>query len=535
MKKGLKCILGVIGALVAVFILEYILLIPVNLKFFPTAVVAVAVASIFLGILGYCFNRKKESKKAISGFFIMTLLPILIFVVYTVGNSPIIRPTTFRGMIGEVEEEDFKVEISPIDINNLPTVDEDLADNLGDKELGTKVALGSQVTLGEFTKQNVDGELYWVAPLLHSGFFKWINNREGTPGYVMVSAVNSKNVKLVDNINGEPIKIKYQPNAYFNSYLKRHIFMNGNFNECLTDFSFELDDNGKPYWVVTKYTNSIGFDGEKVLGVILVDAQSGEINEYGMDEIPEWIDRVVPMEFAKERIDWWGELIHGFFNFSKKDMLTTTEGMNLVYNDGKCYYYTGVTSVGADESIVGFVLTDTRTGEAVFNKVSGSTETAAMQSAEGKVQQMGYTATLPILINVENIPTYFMTLKDRKGLVKQYAMVSVEDYSIVATGESIAETKSNYVKNLKSKGDIKLDYTGQSKELKGTVERIGGFQIEGNTFYNFTVKEAKGKVFTVSSFISKELPVTKEGDRVSFTYNETSESIDLLEFDNEDV
>ncbi|MCY6483036.1 cell shape-determining protein [Clostridium aestuarii] len=535
MKKGNKGIIVVLVSAIVLFILNYFLLLPLNLKFLGTTLILtlfIVINCIVLNLISLISQRKTEGKKSKKSFMISGIL-IVVIIAYGLVNSPIFRADEYRNLIGNVEQKEFTNEIDAVDLTQLPIVDQQLAQNLGDKKLGTYVGLGSQVTLGEFTKQNVNGELYWVAPLLHSGLFKWMNNKEGTSGYIMVSATNTKDVKLVDKLNDKPLKIKYQPNAYFGTDLKRHVYMKAEKKQGLTDFSFELDDAGKPYWVITKYTNSIGFSGQKILGVIVVDAESGEINEYDMNNIPAWVDRVAPDFFIRDRIDWWGELVHGFFNFSKKDMLTSTKGMNMVYNDGECYYYTGITSVGADEAIVGFVLTNTKTMTSTFYKVSGSTEIAGMQSAEGKVQNLEYKATFPMLINVENIPTYFMSLKDKKGLIKQYAMVSVEDYSIVGVGETIKEAKSNYVKTLKSKGDITLEFTGEEKKLQGIISRIGAFNVEGTTYYNFIIKEKPETIFTVSASISSQLPLTKEGDSVSFSYNETeSSSIDVLEFNN---
>lgn len=534
MKKMNKGIIVVVLSVLLLCILNYFLLLPLNPKFLETTIIIsifIIVDAVILNIISL-FSKNENGKKTKVGFMISIGI-IVIVALYGAINSPMFRASKYKNLIGNVQNKEFTKDIEAIDVSNLPVVDKELAKNLGDKKLGTYVGLGSQVTLGEFTKQNVNGQLYWVAPLLHSGFFKWMNNKEGTSGYIMVNATNTKDVKLVDKLNGKAIKIKYQPNAYFNMDLKRYIYSNKEKKYALTDFSFELDDKGKPYWVVTKYKNSIGFSGESILGVIVVDVQSGEIKEYDMKNIPSWVDRVTPDFFVRDRIDWWGKLVHGFFNFSKKDMLKATEGMNMVYNNGVCYYYTGITSVGSDEAIVGFVLTNTKTMDLTFYKISGSTEKAGMQSAEGKVQNLKYQATFPILINVENIPTYFMSLKDKKGLIKQYAMVSVEDYSVVGIGENIKDAKSNYIKTLKGKGDITLKFTGEKKKLQGTISRIGSFNIEGTTYYNFIIKEKLGTVFTVSASISPKVALTKEGDKVTFFYNTTeSNSIDVLEFNN---
>ena len=94
--------------------------------------------------------------------------------------------------------------------------------------------------------------------------------------------------------------------------------------------------------------------------------------------------------------------------------------------DGDVWVYTGVTSVNADESNIGFVLMNLRTGESKYYNIAGAEEYSAMSSAEGQVQNLGYRASFPSLINIKNIPTYIMVLKDNAGLVKMYALVNVE-------------------------------------------------------------------------------------------------------------
>ncbi len=152
----------------------------------------------------------------------------------------LIRWSDYRGMIGKVEiGENLSNHMAPISIDKIRVVDESLANLLGDKVLGAQPALGSQVRLGTFVIQKVRNELYWVAPLLHSGFFKWNKNMEGTNGYVMVNACNERDVKLVQEVNGHKVLIKYQPEAYFGDFLERHLYLSGYYNTGLTDYSLK--------------------------------------------------------------------------------------------------------------------------------------------------------------------------------------------------------------------------------------------------------------------------------------------------------
>ncbi|SHH34328.1 hypothetical protein [Clostridium grantii] len=515
-----------ITILLAVFINQ--LFLPVlNLKYFGSVLI-ILILSIPLSIgIGY------STKKTLA-YLIAPSLIILFMLANMIISSGIVNNTKKRALIGQITAKDFSTDISPIDLTQIPVVDQELAQNLGDKKLGEQVALGSQVTLGQFTKQNVNGKLFWVAPLTHSGFFKWNSNKDGTPGYIMISATNQGDISLVQTINNKDVKIKYQPSGFFNDDLARHVYNAGYKNTGLTDYSFELDDEGNPFWVITKYENTFGFTGSNASGVLIVDPETGLIEDYGLNEIPQWVDRVIPADFVMKQLNQWGKYVHGWWNPSNKDVIQTTEGYNIVYNNGECFYYTGMTSAGADEATIGFMLVNTKTKETNLYKVSGSHEIAAMQSAEGQVQEKEYTATFPILINVDGQATYFMTLKDKKGLVKLYAMVNVKDYSLVGVGESLSKTKSNYIKKLKNQGDWQgLQNSNEEIKEKGIVKRIGSSIIDDTTYYYIVINERLDKIFISSLNMSNELPLTKEGDNVEISYfiNENS-SIDLTSFDN---
>ncbi|MEN9489020.1 MAG: hypothetical protein RL494_1285 [Bacteroidota bacterium] len=394
--------------------------------------------------------------------------------------------------------------------------------------------MGSQAHLGEFFIQKVNDKLYWVAPLEHSGFFKWLNNKQGTTGYVMVSATNERDVKLVQEINGKPILLKYQREAYFQSNLHRYLYFNGYNTVGLTDFSFEIDDAGVPYWVVTKYKKQVGFSGNDATGVVVVNAQNGDIKEYNIKNTPVWVDRIQPISFIKNQLNDWGEYVKGYWNFSNENKLQITEDLTLVYGkDNKSYWYTGITSVGKDESAVGFVLVDTRTKQTTFYKQSGATEYAAQSSAQGKVQEKGFVASLPIPYNINDIPTYVMTLKDNGGLVKMYAMVSIADYTIVGTGNTMREALTAYKTAFNSSGNkITIDSKSAKKIVESIVVRIQNDVKNGNSFYYFTVKDY-ANIFVGSSQISNQLPITVVGDKVKISFDiDGEEIIDVSTFEN---
>lgn len=515
-----------------------IIQLPVLRLDFTSLFSTLAIFFVLAGVLDMMFDKGEQtSKLAKTNFSIAIVLVIYIIVVPFITSSPILHSKAYRNLLGEVKESNFNKDVSPVSVNEIRLVDEEMAMKLGDKKLGEVPAIGSVSKLGKFHIQSIDGELYWVAPLVHRDLIKWVTNMSGTNGYVMVSATDPQDIRLVQDVDGKPIKIVYQPDAYLHQDLKRHMYLNGYVNVGMTDFTLEIDDKGKPYWVVTLYENAIGYEGKNAKGIATVDAQTGEVKSYNINNAPKWIDRIQPQEFITDQINDWGTYVNGFLNsvISEKDVLVATEGTSLVYgDDGKSYWYTGITSAGADDSTIGFMLVDTRTKEAKLYRQPGATETAAMVSATGKVQEKNYEATFPVMYNILGKPTYVMSLKDKAGLVKMVAFVSVEDFNIVGIGDTTEEAYKNYKEQLKSKvNNIEVENETNKESKTGIIQRINSDVVDGNTSYYFTVDTLKDSIFVVSSKVSNEVPLTKEGDSVKIGYEKgQSGSIDVTDFDN---
>ena len=229
--------------------------------------------------LGYGFFIRNK-KYMITAFAVAA-----VYVAVAIVCSPVANYKAHRNLIGNIEEVDFSSEIKYIDLNQLPTIDKELAGKLADKKLGEIASLGSQVTVGDLHLQSINGELYYVAPLEHSSFLKWLTNREGTEGYIKVSATNQNDVELVTELNGEPVNIKYLDSAYLFSDLRLASYLR-DLKAGHTDYTFELDDTGRPYWVVTRYDNAIGISEAKAIGVLVMDAQTGQAEVYDIENAP---------------------------------------------------------------------------------------------------------------------------------------------------------------------------------------------------------------------------------------------------------
>lgn len=463
----------------------------------------------------------------------LLITPWVLFIGFSIFSSPFFHYKAYRDQLGTLNEQVFSSGMQAVDLTQIPIVDKELASKLADKKLGERASLGSQVVLGEPTIQMNNGKLIWAVPLYHSGIFKWLTNLSGTPGYIIVSATS---VNDVDYVEGH--KIKYQPQSYLMHNLSRYTRFTSAPFTGITDYSFELDDSGVPYWIITTYKNLRGFALPEATGVIVVNASTGASQKYDLSNVPEWVDRVQPEYFIRRQIANQGDYVHGIFNFADKDKFQPSEGQAIVYNNGRCYLFTGLTSVGNDESAIGFMMVDMVTKEPLLYQMNGATEYAAQGSAQGKVQHLGYYASFPLIINADGAPTYFMTLKDREGLIKQYALVSVTNYSTVGVGETITQAYRNYQSTLRqdNNGSQLLRSTGSEQKLAGTVERIAS-QFNGeNTIYFIILADNPNKIFTVNSSISSELSLTREGDRVALTYwgdGETEQPIiESISFDN---
>ena len=443
----------------------------------------------------------------------------------------------YYNLPGEVMTGEFSEDVAAIDMSQVRRVDGRLARNVADKRLGEDRGLGSRVQVGRMSIQTVKGKLFWVGPLNHSKFRRWLDNRAGTPGYVMVSASNENDVKLVLEADGNSLNLRYNKGAYFWDKPERHVYDKGYATHGRTDWTFEIDDQGRPFYVITDYKKRVGFKGADAQGVIVLDVQSGELKSYPIDSAPKWIDRIQPAQFMRHQLNDWGKYKDGWVNswLGADGVLKTTEGISLVYgNDGKSYFYTGMQSVGSDEGTVGFVLINTRTKEMRLYEQAGATEVAARNSAEDEFQDFGYRATNPILYNIGGVPTYFMTLKASSGLVKASAFVSVEDYSLVGSGKTTEAALRNYNPALRGRGNtIAIGDIEDYQSLVGKVLRVRQETIDQTVTYYFLIENAPDRLFAVPSDIADMVKMTDIGDAVTLSYQEDgSSTVDVLAFTN---
>ena len=436
--------------------------------------------------------------------------------------SPLFNAQSYHNRIEVDETGNFTEDIAPVNFNQLPLLDKDSSSVLGDRVMGGMSELVSQYNVAsDYTQINYNDSILRVTPLEYADPIKWLTNRKkGIVGYITVNSVNGES-KLVRLDKG----MRYSPSALFNEKLQRKLrfmFPTVNFGKI----SFEIDNEGNPYYIVTtiKYT-AVGLKA-KVTGVIIFDPITGKATKYKKEDIPSWVDVAYSASLIIEQVDDWGTYKNGFWNsiFGQRNVVNTTEGYNYLAMNDDVYLYTGITSVVSDESNLGFILTNMRTGKTTYYSAPGAEEYSAMSSAEGQVQDMGYKSTFPLLINLNNRPTYLVSLKDANGLVKMYGFVDVKDYqkvSVTDSSEGIIKAKDNYLKNIKEEAK---DEELIIKDVK--INSISTAIINGYTYYYITSESNK---FKVSISLSDNLPFLKVGDTIKIGYYDSEDEIIEIE------
>ena len=532
MKKKILYPVIAVAALIAAFVYYYITLPAINIHssgfwFFLLGAVAFVAAVYVLrkagkeiftsGVASLHFSLKEFP--AVKWLGILFLLLLAVYGIGTLLSSPVINAKQYQQLM-TVETRNFSEDIAEADYRSIPLLDKDSAALLGDRKMGSLVDMVSQFEVADdYTQINYNNIPVRVTPLVYASPIKWLTNqRNGIPAYIRID-MTTQDTECVMLDEG----IKYSKSEYFNRNLYRHIrfrFPTYIFGDQLF---FEIDDNGVPYWVCPVKKFNIGlFGGETVGRVVLVNAVTGECTDYAVEDVPTWIDKVYSAELLMQLYDYYGMYQHGFFNsiLGQRDCLVTTNGYNYLALDDDVWVYTGVTSVNGDQSNVGFVLMNQRTMETRYYEVEGATELSAMSSAEGQVQNLGYRATFPLLLNIADEPTYFMALKDDAGLVKKYAMVNVQKYQWVAIGDTIEECEKDY-KELLSTNGIVSQNDGESLEISGVIELIAPVVIDGSTHYYIGIS-GSDELFDVD--VSDEglygIVRYQEGDRISLIYVE---------------
>ena len=469
------------------------------------------------GAKGYFSFVKKQCK--IPALVLAAALAVVL--VGSVVGSVIFRASDYSALL-PIEPGDFASEVTEISYDQIPMLDKDSAERLGDRKLGELSDMVSQFeVVDDYTQINYQGRPVRIATLEYADLIKWLTNRgDGLPAYLLVDMVD-QSVELVRLEEG----IKYTTVEHFGRNLYRHLRFHYP-TYMFDDPVMEIDEEGTPYWICPRIVKTIGlFGGVDVKGGVMVNAITGDCQYY--EEVPSWVDNLYSADLVIQQYDYYGMYHNGFFNsiFGQKDVTVTTDGYNYIALGDDVYVYTGVTSTGGDQSNIGFILTNQRTKETKYYSCAGATEYSAMDSAEGELQNLRYEATFPLLLNVGGQPTYFMAMKDAAQLVKQYAMVNVQQYQIVATGNTVAECEKNYLAMMQETGIGSGDGSLSGEEtVTGALADIRSVVVEGNTVFYLQL-EGEDVYYTISASDSPAAVILNVGDRVTVTYIPGEEEI----------
>lgn len=530
MKKNL--FIRIISTILFALIVYYFMLPPINLQAFSFYMYLILVAIFYLTIsvpslfVSAFTNRRHlhvESKTIKYGFLaILLVIPVILLVNFVL--SPIFNSKAYYSRITISESEDFTNDIKEVDFNHIPLLDKDSSQKLGDRVMGQMTDLVSQFYVSNlYTQINYNDEIVRVTPLEYSSLIKYFTNRKnGIPAYVVVDSTTGE-----AKLNRLEKGMRYMPSALFFENLYRKLRLEYP-TTIFGEESFEIDNEGNPYWIIPtiKYVG-VGLRRD-VSGVIIFNPVTGKSKKYDVKDVPSWVDHVYNADVIIEQVNDWGMYKNGFLNtlFGQKEVVSTTEGYNYTIMNDDVYLYTGITSVVADESNIGFILTNMRTKETTFYRIAGAEEFSAMASAEGQVQQMKYTASFPLLINLNGKPTYLLSLKDAAGLVKMYAFVDVRDYQKVVVTDSskgIEVAAKNYL------GDEKVIDKNNLKTNKIVIKDINTAVISGNTYYY--ILDTDNNKYRVSISVNDIIPFLNEEDKINITYEDVKEVKEIIKLE----
>lgn len=491
-------------------------------------------------------------------FSLLTLAPCIVMLlglIYCLFSSTAIGAS--RDMqrmldVTEMSDSAYCRDMAQIQPESMILVDEELALKYAQAALEQDPATGSICEIRGLSIQNLNGtfnvrladgqdktltfhnEQVYVAPLEHRDYFKWKNNRY-TPGYILVSAMKQNVVYFVTKVNGDDLQLRYLESACFADYWERYVrhrYSNVKFADC----NIELDDNGRPFMIIPIKENTKAYTCPEITRVVTLDVQTGAMKEYSLQDVPVWVDRIYPSYIVEERIFWWGLYQRGWWNaqFAQIGVKSQTPGIEQVYTDGDCYWYTGIQSAGADDGSSGFMLTNTRTGKSKLYAISGVNEEASRQKIRNyKIDAANIYPSRVLMYNIKNEPTYFATCKAESGEFMGYAFASVKYRDVCGVGRTVNEAYEAYCRALRSsRNDINLDGQVVKDERTFTVSDI---TKEGDNYY-FLFNEEPEKEFRCPVDISIELKWTRIGDIVSVSYDAgDSNQIILESFDNKRI
>ncbi|MCV9964557.1 hypothetical protein OIU34_21955 [Pararhizobium sp. BT-229] len=445
-----------------------------------------------------------------------------LIVVAILSSAPMFHASSYANlMVPEIKERDATVPL--VDQSQARIVTDELAKKRAAEVLAsaTEEGLGSRVTMGEPWGNKVGNTMYWLIPLEHSGFFKWLSHGT-TPGYIAVSQMNEMNTKFVQD---KPIKIGVE--GWFDDNIYRHLFNNGFKSQIMGEAIFQVDEDWNPYWVVPMYLPQVGIGGDMPVSWSLVNATTGEIQTFTDEaKVPAWVDRLYHQKMVSERFDDWGCWSQGWAAcmFSGNEVIESTAGINVTIDASlDIVYYSGTQFQNnkSEGATSGFYTANARTGKITFYRRAGITEEAAKQVMNGAFADFeGYHAADCVLLTLNREAAYFSIIVDGSGSRKAFAIVSQTNRNVYGKGNSVQAALTDFSRSTQRAGRDAAFEPGTdvaSLSFEGVVLTLTPVVQNERTSFYLTLNTLPGKIVEVSEEKIGEIVVTKVGDRVRFT------------------
>lgn len=472
------------------------------------------------------------------------LVYLLVFAIVGIAGSGIFHAHQKQQMlkVEVVETSQLDDYVAATDVHNMCTVSEKVAmrsiltamgdyKNTYERDCITKqsVTCDFEATLvdGSKVRVNFKDHIVYVVTFKHRSY--WTERKLGyVPIYAIADASNEDVFYVITEVNGEPLRIIYTEGSRLGRYLPRHMRNHGYANVILDDFNVEIDENGRPWAPVTTLENSILLGTRRVTGVALVDIQNGDINWYSPQEAPSFVNMVYPESLVYDYLTWWGDYIYGYFHFSEKTgLVQPCEGMDVIQTQNGCYYYVGIQAQTDSVGTQGYMLINTRTGEANYFRRNGISEQEGARVLESNTDlnlEMNsgvLELTEPIFYNVEGIGTYFATYVSTKDyMVKYYGFCSTTDKSVWGYGTTLEQAKASYMASY-YKESMKSNKLNTSSEMQLVVLEAKVLEkVQEGTAYYLRLEGQGEKVYFVG--YSEVLPEIRwSAKKVKVSYNPT--------------
>lgn len=483
---------------------------------------AVAIASAVGGLVG----------------LVLTLVVLVFTVIFTTWTTP--NAKQLAAFPNIVESTSPYPDSDPA---HTPIVTEKIARYKGRQVLAQNGQnYGSIYHVEDYNLMAVNGHLYYVAPLVYNNIFANLQYQE-SPGMVVVDAEdpNADAFMKLDH------KLHYLPAAIFNQDLVRHIYLNGYTNFKLTDPTLEVDDNWTPYFTVDLSEYVRGVTGGKVVGVLVVNSDTGEITRYNIGDEPAWIDRVMPGDTVEQYVTWWGKWHDApWWNWSGQH--TEQPAFShpaLIYNraDGyPAWQFILTSGSGADTSATGVILFDTKSNKGILYRddagfAVGDDVTHAMESNPKNIKN--YEADGTALYNFFGKLTWLTTFESPTpsdaGVATFQALGLVESNQVQGDNIVMESTKEEalrtYQRWLADHGNNLTSGTEVNNQVtvEGYIDRFASDTQGGVSVYYFTVKDLQGNdvdhIFYGTSVTSEKLALTKVGDHVVIKFQDVNSRV----------